>query len=239
MKNLSWQKYLIAFLITAGIFVTAFLISNKLNQAKLETLQATRDKIAIDILSTETQFALLAETSCHEIATPVLSRELSSLGRRLTYAENNLGADDKEVLRLKKYYSLLLIKDFLLGQKIAEKCDNKEPISILYFYSNAGDCPACQKEGYVLDSLRSEHEKLRIYAFDTNLNLSAINTLKSVYDLNNEVPALVINGESYYDFQSREKIRSLLPKLETETASGTATSTATSTIATSSSKDAE
>lgn len=232
MKKVRWYKYIITLLITVGMFGTAFLISNRLNQEKLETLQATREKIAIDILSTETQFALLAESSCEELETPILSHELSTLGRRLTYAEKNLGTNNEEVIRLKKYYSLLLIKDLLLGQRIAQKCKEREPISILYFYSNAGDCEACQKEGFVLTSLREDHPELRVYAFDTNLNLSAINTLKSVYEVGNRVPAIVIDDEVYYGFQSRGKLTSLLPKLEVATS--TATKTATSSAETSS-----
>lgn len=225
MNHISWQKYIIAFFITAGIFVVAFLVSSKLNQTKLESLQATREKIAIDILSTETQFSLLAQSSCEEISTPVLSRELSTLGSRLAFAENSLEANEEEVLRLKKYYSLLLIKDLLLGQKIAEKCEKKEPISILYFYSNEGNCTECQMIGHVLDGLVNDFPELRVYAFDTNLNLSAVNTLKSIFEVGDEVPAIVINEEVYYGFLSQEKILFFLPELKIETGTSTATTT--------------
>lgn len=226
MKN-TW-KYFIALLITAGIFATAFVISTTINQQKLETLQTTRDRIATDILSTETQFSLLAETSCKNIGTPVLSRELNSMARRLSAAEDNRSSENAELTRLKEYYSLLLIKDYLLGQRIAEKCD-RQPISVLYFYSNEGDCPECQREGYVLTDLRQDHPELRVYAFDTNLNLSAIDTLKSMFDLKDRLPAIVINGEAYYGFQSRARLENLLPELEPATSSASTTGTTTPT----------
>jgi hypothetical protein len=160
------QKYIVAFLITAGIFAVALLTSNHLNDIKLNQLQATKDQISIDTLSTETQFSLLAKSSCKDIGSPVLSQELETLGSRLSLAENSLGAQNAQVIRLKKYYSLLLIKDFLLDQQIGEKC-GETPVSILYFYSNKGDCTDCTKEGYVLTKLRQERPKVRVYSFDS------------------------------------------------------------------------
>ncbi|HET8574849.1 MAG TPA: hypothetical protein VFM02_01605 [Candidatus Paceibacterota bacterium] len=232
MKAFRWQQYVIAFLITAAIFATAFLVSERLNQVKLDELQATRDEIAIDTLSTETQFSLLAESSCEDIGTPVLSQELNTLASRLSLAENNLGANDADVLRLKKYYSLLLIKDYLLAQEIGQKCGH-EPVSILYFYSNEGDCPDCKKEGYVLTALRTTRPQLRVYAFDTNLDLSAINTLKAVLSLKNTLPAIVVDGKAYYGFQSEDALNALLPPPPPpKNATSTATSTATTSTST-------
>lgn len=224
-KTFSWTKYLIVFLITAGIFATAFLVSDRLNEAKLAELQATKDEISIDTLSTETQFSLLAESSCKDIGTPVLSQELNNLGQQLSLAENNLGTKDEQVIRLKKYYSLLLIKDYLLAQEIGKKCD-EEPVSVLYFYSNKGDCEDCQREGYVLTQLRQDRPNLRVYSFDTNLDLSAIDTLKAVYNLENTLPAIVIDGKAYYGFQSEDTLQSLLPPPEVATSTAT-TSTST------------
>jgi len=48
----------------------------------------------------------------------VFSDELSELGSKLEWSQQNLGASD-EVSYLKKYYSLLQIKDYLLAKKIS------------------------------------------------------------------------------------------------------------------------
>jgi hypothetical protein len=56
------KKYLFAFLITALIFGTAVVASQKLNGKKIQDVRAIEDRVALDILSSETQFALLAET---------------------------------------------------------------------------------------------------------------------------------------------------------------------------------
>ena len=61
------KKYIAAFAITAVIFGTAIFVSNILSQKKLEDVRAIENRVALDILSSETQFALLEETSCKDI----------------------------------------------------------------------------------------------------------------------------------------------------------------------------
>ena len=105
------------------------------------------------------------------------------------------------------------MKDYLLVGKINEKCGIK-PITIMYFYSNAGDCDDCKREGYVLTKLREEFPEIRIYSFDYNLDLSVVKTMKSIYGIKNTLPALVIWDEAYYGFKSPEDIEKIIPQLK-------------------------
>lgn len=207
------KKYFFIFLITAAIFFTALFISNYFNEKKLTELKIIENRIAMDILSSETQFSLLAESSCENIGASVLSEELGPLGEKLAFTEESRGTDNPEVIGLKKSYSLLLIKDYLLMKKISEKC-RLDPVFILYFYSNEGDCPDCVREGYVLTRLREKYPKLRVYAFDHNLDLSAVKTLISIKRIDGELPALVIDDKVYYEFKSVEEIEKIIPELE-------------------------
>jgi regulator of replication initiation timing len=210
---MNYKRYILAFVITSAIFATAVLVSNKLSTDKLIQVRAIEDKMSIDILSLETQFDLLQELSCEQISeNTILSSELSNLASKLSYMEEQRGTDDAEVVRLKRRYSLLQIKDLLLMKKISNKCDIA-PTVVLYFYSNEGDCPACKRQGYVLTKLATEHEEMRIYAFDANLELSALKTLVSINKVTSELPALVIDGQTHYGFQSLEVMRGLLPEL--------------------------
>ncbi len=86
---ISKKKYIIVFLITAGIFAVAFIVSNYINDKRYEVIKTTADKISIDILSLETQFELFQESSCASLANPVLSDEINALADRLSYAENH------------------------------------------------------------------------------------------------------------------------------------------------------
>src|ERR1700690_2863050 len=163
---MAWQKYFIAFVITAAIFGTAFYIANRLDRARIADIQATEQNISVDILSSETQFELLGNLDCQTLAQNTgLSDELNSLAGQLLVAESNLGTDNPEVIQLKEQYSLFEIKDYLLLQSISQKCGIK-PVYILYFYSNSGDCADCSRAGDVLTFLRQTYPDLRGYWFD-------------------------------------------------------------------------
>lgn len=213
-------------MITSFIFFTAIYFSNYFNNKKLAEVRSIEDKIAIDILSSETQYALLQETSCENAGVGALSQELNSLGSKLSYTESQLGSNNSEVLRLKRYYSLLEIKDYLLSKKITEKCGLKST-SIIYLYSNAGDCPLCEKEGYILTYLGETYPDLRIYSFDYNLDLSAVKTLLSIFKIEKNLPAIVIGDKTYYGFKEKEELVSLLPKKMQDSVRKNATTTKT------------
>ncbi|HWB33862.1 MAG TPA: hypothetical protein VG753_00865 [Candidatus Paceibacterota bacterium] len=221
-----WRKYLLAFAITGAIFGTAFYIAAKLDAARVADIRATQDAISIDLLSSETQFELLGNTDCETLAEhPVLTDELNSLAEQLSYAESKLGSTNSDVISLKKQYSLLEIKDYLLMQQIAQKCGTK-PISILYFYSNTGDCPDCSRAGDVLTYLRQTYPDLRVYSFDYNLDLSALQTLIALRKVSNTLPAFVINnGTPIYGFKNVDDMQALIPGLTTLASSTAATST--------------
>lgn len=219
------KKYLITFLITAAIFGTALGASAVLNDKKVENVRSIEDRVALDILSSETQFALLAETSCQDIGPGFLSKELGPLGEKLSYAENESGFNDEDVESLKRSYFLLEIKDYLLMKRLTEKC-NVKPTFILYFYSTKDKCEDCEKMGYVLTALRDKYPELRVYSFDYNFDVGAIATLTSIYKVRDELPAIIVNGLPYYGLRTVDELETQVPalkrlKLEAETASTT------------------
>src|SRR3989339_1094392 len=207
-----WKKYVIVLFITTTIFITGLWLSNYFNNKKIDQLKSIEDKISLDLMSSETQFSLLQELSCKDVSTTVLSSELNSLAEKISYSESNMGSTDDDVISLKKYYSLLEIKDYLLMKKITERCGQKS-IFILYFYKN-DNCDECTKQGYVLTSLREKYPNLRVYSFDYNLDLSAIKAMISIYKVPDDLPAIVINGKVYNGFKSIEDIEKTFPELE-------------------------
>ena len=154
-RTARWRNYFVALGITTLIFATAFYASNYLNDRRIADIRATQDDISTDILSIETQFDLLQEHSCSNVTeNTILPSALTSLGSQLSYMESQSG-NAEEVTRLKRLYSLLEIKDYLLMKQIAQKCKLK-PIFILYFYSNK-DCGDCEAQGYVLTALSEKY----------------------------------------------------------------------------------
>ncbi len=222
---MNWRRYFFAFVITAAIFATAFYVAARLDAQRVADIRTAQESVSIDILSSETQYELLGNLDCKTISqNPVLSSELNSLANRLSVAENNLGTNNSEVKQLKKQYSLLQIKDYLLMERVSQRC-NIKPVFVLYFYSNAGDCEDCARTGEVLTYLRQQYPGLRVYAFDYNLNLSALRTLVSLRHLTGQLPAYIINDrDPVYGFKTLDQIQTLIPELKTMS---TTTSTTT------------
>jgi hypothetical protein len=205
-NNFDWKKYLIVLLITLGLFVTAIYLSNYFGNQKISQLKTIQEKISIDILSSETQFSLLSELSCKNISDSVFSDELGELGNKLEWSQKNLGNTD-EVSYLRKYYSLLQIKDYLLARKISAQCGVKSAF-ILYFYTTAANCSLCDEESIVLSTLRAEYPELRVYSFDYSTDLSAVSSMLQIYKIKDTaLPALVIDDNvltGFHDIKDLE-----------------------------------
>lgn len=210
-----YGSYVIAFLITAFIFGTAFAASSYFNQKRIAEVRAAQEDISANILSLETQFDLLSKRSCTNISeNTILPKVLASLGQQLSYLEQNAKSSSEEVSRLKRMYSLFEIKDYLLMKEIARRC-GLNPVFILYFYSNKGDCTECENQGYVLTALAQEYPQLRIYSFDYNLDDGALQTLIDTERVGPTLPALVIEGKLYTGLYDLDGLRKILPEFVT------------------------
>jgi len=206
------RNSLIALLIATAITGTVAYAINYLNAVRIAELGAIEDQLSIDTLSLDTQFSLLERAPCDSFASSTtLISSLSDLGDRLSYAESQLGADNAQVVRLKQQYSLLEIRDYLITKQFAVACGIK-PVTVLYFYSNAGDCSDCDRAGYALSYLHNTYPSLRVYSFDYNLNLGALETFIAINKIQDSLPAFVINGKQYYGFTSLEELEKQFPK---------------------------
>ncbi len=221
-NHIDWKKYLIVFLITAGLFFSAVYISNYFGNKKITQLKQIQNQISIDILSSETQFSLLTELSCKNISDSIFSPELGELGNKLEWSQNNLGATE-EVTYLRKYYSLLQIKDYLLAKKVSERCGVKSAF-ILYFYTTLDNCKECKKEEIVLNSLRAEYPDLKVYSFDYSTKLAAVESMLQIFKIKDtQLPALVVDDEVLTGFRSIDELRKRIEdsfKLQNKKAAG-------------------
>lgn len=206
------RNILIALGISIVLVATVIIAVTYLNNARVENISTIADQISIDTLSLDTQFSLLATAPC-DSATSSATRisSLTDLGNRLSYAETQLGTDNPQVIRLKEQYSLLEIRDYLITKQLATTC-GITPVTVLYFYSNEGDCAECDKAGYALSYLRTTYPTLRVYSFDYNLKLGALETLIAILKVKNTLPAFIINGKQFSGFTSLEDLMTQFPK---------------------------
>lgn len=209
--NKKRKKNTIVLLITIGIFVSVFSLVGILNARKQKNISNLQTKITLDLIANETQFDLLKNAPCKSIKGSYVSKELEEIGNKLSYAEEAQGAETKNIVDLKKYYSLLQVKDYLLSQEIAKKCDI-EIESIVYFYEK--DCSECIKQGYVLTELKKKYPWLRIYSFDRLLDFSIVETFAGLYDLSEDAPIIIIDGKKYSGLKKVNEIEAFIPALQ-------------------------
>ena len=208
-KNINLQKYLLALFATILVFGSGFFLAGQISKKQLNQLSSLQQNLRVDILSLETQFAILSQASCENLNESTLTQELYNISQNLTSVGNNLGQDHPQYLQLKKYYSILEIKHWLLLQETAKECN--VPLSfIIYFYSDKKTCPKCEDQGYILTYFRKKYPFLRVYSFDYNLELAALETLKSIYGLEKILPAMVINDDVYQGFHNKQEIEKIL-----------------------------
>lgn len=210
-NNFDFKKYIVVFFITIFIFLSAIYFSNYLSRKKLNQVRDIQNQIAIDILSSETQFSLLSEISCKNISDSFLASELDELGRKLEWSEKNLSNED-EILYLRKYYALLQIKDFLLMKKMQSRCGGEYAFA-LYFYTKKEFCSLCESQSIVLGKLKEEYPGLRIYSFDYSTDLSAVRSMLQIYGIEDtKLPASVLDDEILTGFQDIETLREKVSK---------------------------
>ncbi len=203
-----YKRYTIVFFITLALFLTGFYLSNYFSGKKISSLKTIQDQIALNILSSETQFQLLSETSCDSTPSAVLSEELSSLSDKLDYGERTIGASNPDIVSLRSYFSLLEIKDLLLMRKLDDQCHTHTPY-VLYFYSNESDCPDCARQWRALSALRDEAPEVRVYVFDDHSDLSAVKTLAKLYSVD-ALPSVIVKGKTYSGYTELPRLRTLL-----------------------------
>jgi hypothetical protein len=221
------RNAILAFVITLLIVGTVVYAINYLNQQRVAELNGIED---------QTQYALIEDAPCEDFVTgsstedTALSQEVSNVGDQLSFAESKLGDTDPEVIQLKEQYTLLEIRDYLLTEEIAKTC-NITPDTVLYFYSNNGDCTnECDRAAYALSYLHQTYPALRVYSFDYNLDVGALKTLESIEAVKAPFPAFVINHKLYNGFTDLDTFEKDFPPALF------ATSTATSTASTSTKK---
>ncbi len=96
-------------------------------------------------------------------------------------------------------------------KRINERC-GKKIMFTFYFYSNSEKCDDCEKTGNTLTKLREKYPELRVYSFDYLLDLSAIRTMISIFNVKDTLPAMVMGDTVIYGYKESEELESLLRK---------------------------
>tara|TARA_Y100000310_G_scaffold342188_1_gene444203 strand:- start:1100 stop:1747 length:648 start_codon:yes stop_codon:yes gene_type:complete len=207
-RSISKKNYILALVFTSFIFIIAFLVGIVADRIFLEDVDQFNNEARFDLFRLELRSKLLGEHECTYNYGSPMGDEFLYITNEIMHLEESLGKNNPKVLKLKKYYSLLEIYDWMHYKDIKEKCGADYDL-ILYFYSNkeiggVKECE-CDRQGFILGYVKEKNPNVRIYSFDYNLDLEEINILKEIYDVEN-VPTIIVNNNVLHGFSELEDI---------------------------------
>ncbi len=113
-----------------------------------------------------------------------------------------------DYINLKRDYTLLSIRVWLLSLNVKEKC-GEEIIPVLYFYSK--DCDKCIDQSYVLDNMKKENPNFSAFIVDYNLDESIVKVIKNVWNVT-KVPSFIIGNKLYSGYQDLKRMKEIILK---------------------------
>lgn len=210
------SNYIITAIITSFIFLLGFLLGIQIEKEKVSYLEKTINELSLSVENAELEFLFLdimeGNISCNYFFSEAnnLSQMASKLGDELTEYEKNEKTESQQFYDLKKKYTIVLIKDWLILEKIKKTCGGNY-VTVIYFYSNL-NCSSCVDQGLILDYFKLKYgENLLIFALDADLDLSLIRALKTSYSIS-ELPTLVINNKKYSGYIDTNTLSQILCK---------------------------
>lgn len=213
----NYEVYIIAVLLVIMVFVAGIFVGNYFAYEKAENLRISQMAISAFLALSELKeesFGNKTESYCN-LSWGDVWLEKVEVGSILSSLEKKLGKTDPKVKEQKILYNELQFKTFKLVDTINKNCGKNWSI-ILFFYTNSeenefGDYRLSELQGYVLDTLyESDKENIKIFSFEAELFDEYLNeSLIQNYNITS-IPALVLNGETYNKFMSKNEIKEII-----------------------------
>lgn len=202
-KKIKSSRYVAALALTIIIFLIGFIIGGVINGNRLQRVYDLEHDIRIESLGNELVYQMVTQDLCKNLNLSSYTSELSKLGKKLTYLESTYKYNKPQVENLKKYYSLLLIRHWIINEKANKECNVTTP-SVLYFYTNYKKCNDCEDQGLVLTNVHQKYPFFNVYSIEFLESTPTLEFLKEKYNLSlDRLPTLVIDDKVFYGFQSK------------------------------------
>ncbi|MBI2653333.1 hypothetical protein HYX02_00840 [Candidatus Woesearchaeota archaeon] len=212
MRKLSKDKYIIAGLITFGIFFLGLFLGLAIEGKRVNYIESVSRKQNIDFSSLQLQYAFIDQLSQEKNCLAVQKtfeqniQNLESTRTRLENFDREARLNKNELDILKNEYILAQIRYWLLAERTREVC-GADIVNILYFFSDEKECADCEKQAFVLTYLKKKFkDKLLIFSFDSKFEAEPMITLfKNTYNITT-YPTIVIEGKPRKKFQDKDSI---------------------------------
>ncbi|MBW2984193.1 hypothetical protein KY361_03705 [Candidatus Woesearchaeota archaeon] len=216
MRKISKEKYLVAALITLGVFFLGLLLGLVIEGRRVSYIEALDREQKLGYESLQLQYAFIdqlsQEKNCDAVSkTFALTVEsLESARIRLESFDEDSSLNKYDFDLLKREYVLAQIRFWLLEKKKKELCGT-DSVSVLYFFTDSKACPKCDEQSFILTYLKKRFkDKLLIFSFDSKLEGEPmISLLKSTYEIYT-YPTLIIDGDKYGGFKTKYELLEII-----------------------------
>lgn len=206
-QKIKTKNLVLALALTSLVFILGIFIGNLFVSEKYNALTEMNSNIQIETSALELQFELIKDNPCKIKDLGYLQDKVQLLGDRLTYLEGLYGKGSTKIIPLKKQYSQIQLRYWMLSKHIQDKCNDNSTL-ILYFYSNT-ECDKCDKQGTILTAFKkSSSNEVKVYSFDSSIGDVLVKTLEEIYNITT-VPSIVLNNKTYSGFMSLSEMRNL------------------------------
>ncbi|MBU0627951.1 MAG: hypothetical protein KKC75_02085 [Nanoarchaeota archaeon] len=214
IRELSTSKYILAAVITIGIFMFGLLLGLVIEGKRIAYIESVSKYENMEYNSLQLQYAfvdqLSKEDNCDAVSKTFEDniKNLESTRKRLEGFDKNTQLNKDEFNLLKRDYVLAQVRYWLLARRTKDICKN-QIATILYFYSNDKECPNCANQAFVLDYLKKLFkDKLLIFSFDAQQeDEPMIPIFRHTYNIT-EYPALVIVGQKFSGLMDKNALLS-------------------------------
>ena len=216
MRKISKEIYIVAALITSGVFLLGLLLGLVIEGKRTDYIESVSKKQNLDFSSLQVQYAFIdqlsQEKNCNAVAKTFEEniKNLESTRLRIENFDRDATLNKNEFDLLKRDYTLAQLRYWLLAKRTKELCGS-DIVSILYFFSDDEECPNCNQQAFVLTYLKKLFkENLLIFSFDSKFEKEPmINLLKKSYDIA-RYPTLIIEDKKYENFNDKEDILTII-----------------------------
>ncbi len=212
-RKISRGRYLLAFLITAGIFALGLLLGLVIEGKRIDLITFKDQEQKLDFQSLQLQYQFVdqftKERNCDGLRN-TFDRSLRTLEVTREKVENyrkDATLNTREFDLLKREYTLAQISYWMLYLRAKEVCSLDAAV-ILYFFAAEEDCRACDEQAVILTWLKHKLDmKLLNFVFDGEYDEyePIIGLLKERYGVRS-YPTIVVNGKAMSGLTEKETI---------------------------------
>lgn len=207
MREFNKRRYLLAFIVTAAIFLLGFFFGFVMDVNRINYFQQLNEEQKLNLRSLQLQYEIVKTGSVNNpcgafrFMFNTFIVELENNRERLeTYTlQAKIKKDEFSILQ--REYVLSQINFWYISKNLKESCPGESDfVTVIYFYSDKTACPSCDDQAAVLNYYKTKlKENLLIFALDERFESTEpiITLLKQSYNVTS-YPTLIVNGNEIY-----------------------------------------